>query len=254
MTNSNLKRIQVKGLSKRFKADFDTKLGALLTIIKFLTFKKEKRQIIIADNISFDVYLGQILGVIGKNGAGKSSLLRIIAGIYKQDKGQIITNGKVVYLSGMGHGMISRLTMRENIYLMGSIMGLRQKDIKKIFDDVVNFSGLKEYVDMKIYQFSTGMISRLIFSVSLHCIDHHNPDILLIDEALSAGGDADFQYKAVKKMEDLIKTGATVVIVSHDMESIKKYCDKVLFVDKGIIKSYGKPDEVIEDYLNSVEI
>ncbi len=252
MINYDKKRIQVKNLSKSFKADFNSRLGALLTIINFLTFKKEKRQIVIADNLSFDVYSGQVLGIIGKNGAGKSSLLRVIAGIYKQDKGHVVSTGKVVYLSGMGHGMIHKLTMRENIFLMGSIMGLRQKDIRKKFDDIVKFSGLEDYVDMRIYQFSTGMISRLIFSVSLYCIDHHSPDILLVDEVLSAGGDADFQYKATKKMDELIRSGAAVIMVSHDMESVKKYCDRVLFLDKGLIQCDGDPNTVVNYYLESI--
>ncbi len=249
MIDKNIKRIQVKNLSKSFKADVNLRLGALSTVIKFLTFKREKRQIVIADNISFDVHAGEILGILGKNGAGKSSLLRVIAGIYKQNKGKVILEGKVVYLSGMGHGMIHKLSMRENIYIMGSVMGLRQKDIKKRFDKIVEFSGLKDFVDMKIYQFSTGMISRLIFSVSLHCIDHHNPDILLIDEVLSAGGDADFQNKATQKMDELIKGGAAVIIVSHDMDTVRKYAHKSIYIDKGVIKSSGNTEKVIKDYL-----
>lgn len=251
MTKEIIKRIEVKNISKRFSADCKSSFNALSVFINFITFKKEKKEIIIADNISFDVCSGEILGVIGKNGAGKSSLLRLIAKIYKTSSGVIKTNGNVVYLTGLKQGIVPKLTMRDNIYLMGSVLGLSQKDIRKKFDDIVDFSGLKDHVDMKVYQFSTGMLSRLNFSIMINCVNHHNPDILLVDEVLSSGGDADFQEKATKKMEDLIKGGAAVMLVSHDMLVLKKYCNRVMWLEGGIIKEIGLPNDVIEKYHSS---
>jgi ABC-type polysaccharide/polyol phosphate transport system ATPase subunit len=251
MTKEIIKRIEVKNLSKRFSADCKSQLGALSIFINFITFKKEKKEIIVADNISFDVHSGEVLGVIGKNGSGKSSLLRLIAEIYRPSSGSIKTHGTVVYLTGVEQGIMPKLTMRENIYLMGSVLGLSQRDIRKKFDDIVNFSGLRDHVDMKVYQFSTGMLSRLNFSVMINCISHRNPDILLIDEVLSAGGDDDFQEKATQKMEELIKGGAAVMLVSHDSVVLKRYCNRAMLLEGGIIKEIGSPNDVIEKYHRS---
>ena len=210
--------------------------------------KSEKKDIEVFENISFDVYAGEVLGIIGKNGCGKSTLLRLIAGVYESDSGEIKTNGRVVYLTGMSQGSSPKLTMRENIYLMGSVMGLSQGDIKKRFNEIVEFSGLRDFVDMKVYQFSTGMLSRLNFSIIIHCVKHQNPDILLLDEVLSAGGDIEFQEKATEKMEELIKGGATVILVSHSLDIINKYCDRAILLDKGKVVSSGIPTDVTNFY------
>jgi ABC-type polysaccharide/polyol phosphate transport system ATPase subunit len=135
-----------------------------------------------------------------------------------------------------------KLTMWENIYLMGSVMGLSQKDIKEKFNEIVEFSGLREFVDMKVYQFSTGMLTRLNFATVIHCVKHQNPDILLLDEVLSSGGDAKFQEQATKKMEELIKGGAAVVLVSHNEDNILKNCGKVIWLDNGRIIESGSQD------------
>ena len=254
MTKEIIKRIEVQNLSKSFSADCRSSIGALSTFINFVTFKKEKKDIVVADNISFDVYSGEVLGLIGKNGAGKSSLLRLIAEIYRPTSGKIKTHGSVVYLTGVEQGIVPKLTMRENIHLMGSVLGLSQKDIKRKFEDIVEFSGLRDHVDMKVYQFSTGMVSRLNFSVMINCVNHHNPDVLLIDEVLSAGGDADFQEKATQKMEELIKGGAAVILVSHDVAVVKKYCNKVLWLDGGTIRESGSLELVIESYERNAPI
>ena len=141
--------------------------------------------------------------------------------------------------------------MRENIYLMGSVMGLSQEEIRNRFDQIVEFSGLRDHVDIKIYQFSTGMISRLNFSIVMHCLEYKKPDILLLDEVLSAGGDIDFQEKATKKMEELIKGGAAVILVSHSLSTINDYCDNVIWLEKGNIKEIGKPKNIIKNYKKS---
>lgn len=251
MKNGAIKRIQVKDVFKTFHADIRKNGGALASLVNFLSVKPQKKDIPVLKNASFDVYSGEIMGIIGDNGSGKSTLLRLIAGVYQLDQGKIKTNGRVVYLTGLNQGSIPRLTMRENIFLMGSVAGLSQKDIQRKFNEIVEFSGLGEFVDMKVYQFSTGMVSRLNFSVIIHCIKHQKPEILLIDEVLSAGGDIDFQEKAIKKMEELIQCGAAVIIVSHDLNTIKKYCDKVIWLGKEKVLRIGHPSEVVQDYLNS---
>jgi len=248
-----IKRIEIKNVSKKFNADFRHGETALGSIIGAFSGRNEKRELSVLNNISFDVSPGEVLGVVGRNASGKSTLLRLIAGVYQQDAGEIKTDGKIVYLTGVNQGSVPKLTMRENIYLMGSVMGLGQKDIKSRFDEIVEFSGLREFVDMKVYQFSSGMIARLNFSTVIHCVEHQNPDILLLDEILSSGGDADFKIKATRKMEELLKSGAAVILVSHDRETLLKNCGKIIWLQNGKIKSSGEPEVVLTEYLKSIE-
>lgn len=241
-------RVKAENISKKFNVDFRSDSGALARLIKFLSQKRERQERIAIKNVSFTASSGEVVGIIGKNGAGKSTLLKLIAGIYQPTEGKIKTEGTFVYLTSLGLGFLPKLTMRENIYLAGSIMDLEQKEIKQKFKEIIDFSGLREFVDTKIYQFSTGMISRLSFSVTFFCIKHKNPDILLIDEVFGAGGDIDFEEKAQKKMEELIRGGAAVVLASHNLEIIEKYCNRSIWLDKGKIIKIGNPREVIGSY------
>ena len=202
-------------------------------------------------NVSFNLKNGEILGIIGKNGSGKSTLLRAISGIYSIDRGKISVNGTLVYLTGFGYGLRGKLTMRENIFLSGSIMGLSRKDINEIFDDIVRFSELEDYVDTKLFKFSNGMRARLANSIGLHCVLHNSPDILLVDEVIGSGADIDFREKSISKMESLIRSGASVILVSHDLKLINKFCDRVIWIDAGKIVMDDKSSLVIDKYKKS---
>jgi ABC-type polysaccharide/polyol phosphate transport system ATPase subunit len=189
-----------------------------------------------------------VLGIIGKNGSGKSTLLRVIAEIYKPNTGKVIHHGNVFYLTTMGVGLNEKLTMRDNISLVGSIMGLSQKRIREIYNDIVEFSELGEFVDMKVRQFSTGMIGRLGFSISVFCMKNKKSEILLLDEVFGSGADFEFEIKAISKMEELIKGGATVVMVSHNLDTMEKYCDRIVWLEHGSIKDEGNPVDIIKYY------
>ncbi|MBS3075140.1 ABC transporter ATP-binding protein [Candidatus Pacearchaeota archaeon] len=245
-------RIIAENISKKFKRDFKKRDGILGKLLGFLD-KGPYACFYALNDVSFNGKAGEVIGIIGRNASGKSTLLRILAGIYKPNNGNVKINGRTVYLGSFNPGLKTKLTMRENIYLTGSIMGLSQSDIKRKFDEIVDFSGLKDYVDARLYQFSTGMITRLNFSIMLFCVKHQNPDILLLDEIFSAGGDAEFREKAIKKMEELIKGGATVVLVSHDLAILEKYCDRLILLDNGKVIREGKPREVIEEYMDSIK-
>lgn len=249
-----MKRIIVKNLNKKFVIGNKKNDNALSRVITFLLkldeYKSNKKTIQVADNISFEAGEGEVVGIIGHNGSGKSTLLRLISGIYEKDSGEIKTNGKLIYLNGYGQGLQERLTMRENIYLMGSFMGLSKKEIEEKFDEIVEFSGLKEFVDVKVYKFSSGMIIRLNFSVTIYCVKHQNPEILLLDEVFSAGGDIEFVEKSIKMIENLIQNGATVVLVSHELALVEKYCNWVMLLNKGKIIKTGKVKEVIDEYIS----
>ena len=243
-------RIELINVSKKFNINYQKNQTALARLLSFFT-GENKRNFWALDNISFKVKAGENLGIIGKNGSGKSTLLRAIAEVYQVDEGHIWTNGRLVYLTGFGHGLQPKLTMKENIFLVGSIMGLGQPDIKERFDEIVEFAGLRDYVNTKLFKFSTGMQTRLASSIGLHCVAHRKPDILLVDEVIGGGADKDYQEKSLKKMEELLKGGSTVVLVSHNLDAIKNYCNRVIWLEDGKVKMEGKPEEVIEAYKKS---
>lgn len=242
-------RISAENICKNFDIDFKKGDPVLAKILNFFTVKREKQERLVLKNISFSVSTGEVLGIIGRNGAGKSTLLKIIAGIYQPAQGKVKLNGELVYLTSLGLGLMPKLTMKENIFLSGAIMGLDQKEIRQRFSQIVEFSGLSEFVDAKIYQFSTGMTARLAFSATFFCIKHKNPDILLIDEVFGAGADADFEEKAAEKMEEMIRGGAAVIMASHNLELIKRYCNKAMWLDNGAVIKMGAPDKVVEEYI-----
>ncbi len=246
-------RIELNNISKKFNLGFKNNKSALEKALSLITKKENKGEFWALKNISFKVEGGSNIGLIGRNASGKSTLLRIIAGIYLPDKGILKTNGEISYITGFNQGLKQKLTMKDNIYLVGSIMGLSQKNIRKRFDEIVEFSGLKDYVDINLYKFSSGMLSRLASSIGIYCLHQKNPDILLLDEVLGAGADIDYQDKALKKMEKLIKGGATVILASHNLDGIKRYCDRVFWLEKGEIKKIGKADEIIENYLEKTK-
>lgn len=237
-----MERIIVENVSKKFRLDFGKNQTGL---VSFFSAKKQERIFWALNNISFNANAGETVGLIGKNGSGKSTLLRIIAGIYKQDKGKVYTSGKII--SHIGHGMDlkNRLTMKDNIFLIGSLYGLNRKEIRNKFDSIVNFTGLENFVYTKLYQFSDGMVSRVIFS----SIIHFNPEILLLDE-VSEGGDKDFKAKCSAKIKEMVNNGGTAIFVSHEMELIKKYCNRVIWLENGTLNKEGSAEEIIGEYLS----
>lgn len=243
--------IELNNVSKKFKIGCrDEQKTALAKVVSVFSGKETKKDFWALKNVSFSVSPGENIGIIGRNGSGKSTLLRILAGVYEPSSGKVKTKGSVVCLMGLGQGLSHKLTMRENIYLMGSVLSLSRKDIKTKFDDIVDFSGLRKFLDTKIYQFSSGMVIRLNFSVMIHCLHQSKPDILLLDEVFGAGGDVDFEEKAVKKMEEFVTGGATVVLASHDLDIIKKYCNRVIWLNEGEVLGAGNPQEIISKYLS----
>ncbi len=196
-------------------------------------------------NLSFDVYKGEMLSLIGHNGSGKTTTLTMIAGIIYPDTGNIIVNGKVVPFLGLGIGFNPELTGKENIFLYSAIMGLSRRETKKIFDKIVDFSELKNFMDMKVKEYSSGMYVRLAFSVAIHTY----PDILIIDEVLAVG-DIDFQRKCLDAIKSLKKRGITILFVSHDMGLVARFSDRVLLLDNGEMIEQGKPEDVINKYMS----
>ncbi len=236
-------RISVQHISKKFTIGFEKRQTLLRRTADIFKIREGKKEITVLHDVNLEIPGGQSLGIIGSNGSGKSTLLRIIAGIYREDSGIVENNGKVVSVINLGIGLKHRLTMRENIYLVSSLFGMSQADTKNKFQSIVEFSELHGFVETKIYQFSAGMIQRLAFSIAIHA----DPDILLLDEVFEVG-DQDFKQKSANKIRELIRSGACVILVTHDLESIMRHCDRVMWMQKGSILKIGEPAEIIREY------
>ena len=195
------------------------------------------------NGIDLDVKKGEVVGIIGPNGSGKSTLLRVIAGIYAPDEGSIEVQGRITLLAGVGTGFNQNLTGRENISLTASIFGFSKKEILGMEEDIIDFSGIREFIDDPIRTYSAGMRARLGFAI----ISNLDPDILLLDEVMSVG-DHEFRKKSRARIEELVKGKATVVIVSHSKSILKSLCDKVYFIQEGKIASSGDLEEAFELY------
>jgi len=197
------------------------------------------------DKVSLEIECGDIIALIGPNGAGKSTLLRMIAGIIPPDEGEIWTQGRVDLLAGVGAGMQGDLSGIENIILSGSIYGLSSEDISSKIEEITLFSGVGNFIYQPVRTFSSGMKARLGFSISAHI----SPEILLIDEVFSVG-DGEFSAKSRQKISELIKGGATVVMVSHNMPLVKELCSKAYYMEEGKIKSDGEVQVALDMYEN----
>lgn len=195
--------------------------------------------------VSFKIEKGKIIGLIGKNGSGKSTLLKAISGIFEPDKGEIKLHKNTVSLLSIGVGFQTKLTGYENIFLSGMLLGFSEQQIKEKIDEIIEFADLGEFIYKPVKTYSSGMYSKLAFSITAIL----ETDILLIDEVLSVG-DARFKEKSFNKMKELINDdNRTVIIVSHSLNSLKELCDEVIWLDDGKIKKQGKPNEIINEYL-----
>jgi ABC-type polysaccharide/polyol phosphate transport system ATPase subunit len=197
------------------------------------------------DDVSLDIEQGSVIGLVGPNGAGKSTLLRLIAGIIPPDEGMVVTKGRVDLLAGVGAGMQQNLSGIENIELSASIYGLSKEEISERTEEIIEFSGVGDFIYQPVRTFSSGMKARLGFSISALI----SPEILLIDEVFSVG-DGEFSAKSKEKLLTLIKSGATVVIVSHNMSAIKELCNKAYYMERGKIESDGSVDSALKMYEN----
>lgn len=244
-----MERIIVENVWKEFSIGADRKQGALEKIVSALSGREPRKNFWALEDISFTAKAGEIIGIIGRNASGKSTLLRIIAGIYKKDKGYIRTNGVIVPLIGMDAGLNIRSTAKDNIHLCCSILGLKQKAIRKKFEEIISFAELESFVNTKLYQFSSGMIARLSFSIAINSAAHAKPEILLLDEVFAVG-DEHFINKSIAKLKGLIKSGATVLFVSHDLHLLNEHCQRFIWIENGkLVKDGG--EEALKEYVRS---
>jgi ABC-type polysaccharide/polyol phosphate transport system ATPase subunit len=235
--------ITARNVSKKFHITEDSHNTVKQRL--FRIFNPPRSKIVDAiKTMNFQIKKGECFGLIGRNGSGKSTLARLLAGVYPTDTGYVKINGSTM-LMNLGVGMSHELTARENIYVSGSVLGLKIKETDLIFDKIIDFAELQEFVDTKIKYFSSGMLARLAFSIAVNA----GADIMFLDE-IFAVGDVKFQEKAVKIFEKSWIENKTVVLVSHSMDVIKKYCQRVAYLKHGNLEFIGDPETAISIYLN----
>lgn len=205
---------------------------------------KTKEEFWALKNIDLEIKKGEKLGIIGPNGAGKSTLLKIITGITVPTTGRLKTKGRIASLIDLEAGFHPDLTGEENIYINGLLLGMVKEEIRKNFDAIIKFSGIKKFIDSSLHTYSSGMKLRLGFSVAIHS----NPDILIIDEVITAG-DAEFRKKTYIKMQEFFKQKKTILFVSHNLDVLQKLCPRTVWLDKGKIRIAGSSKKVISQYL-----
>ncbi len=235
--------IEVKNVTMKFRMS-DEPINSLKEIFTTAVSGKLKfNEFLALDDVSFELEKGKTLGLIGRNGAGKSTMLKLISGILKPTKGTIITRGNIVPMLELGAGFDLELTGKENIYLNGAILGYSKEYLESKYEEIVEFAEIRDFIDMPIRNYSSGMMARLAFSIASVV----QPEILIVDEILAVG-DVAFQEKSFARMKELMTGGATVLFVSHDLEKIEEMCDKVIWLNKGKVVMFGDTDDVCNAY------
>lgn len=239
--------IKIENVSMKFNLEIEKDFSMKQAFVDLFTKKKKKNKknddFWALKNVSFTVDKGEVVGLIGSNGAGKSTLLKVVSGVMKPTSGKVTVQGVISPMIELGAGFDGNLTARENIYLNGAILGYSKKFLDSKFDEIVEFSELKDFLDVPVKNFSSGMTAKLAFSIATVV----NPEILIVDEILSVG-DLKFQEKSKKKMMEMIKGGTTVLYVSHSLDSIKDLCTKVVWLEHGKVVKIGDTEKVCDAY------
>lgn len=235
--------IEVRNVTMQYRMANDR-----ISNLKEYLIKRMKRHLEVAyftalDDVSFSVKQGEVLGLIGHNGAGKSTILKIISGIVKPTQGSVHIRGNIVPMLELGSGFDFDMTGRENIFLNGAILGYSEEFLKEKYDEIVEFSEIGQFIDLPLRNYSSGMIARLGFSIATVV----EPEVLIVDEVLAVG-DANFQEKSKKRMMELMGGGTTVLFVSHGLDQVREICDHVVWMDHGRVKMYGETKEVCDAY------
>jgi ABC-type polysaccharide/polyol phosphate transport system ATPase subunit len=235
--------LRFERVSKRYRIQSDDEFRRSGLRARARRLRDQKKDFWAVKDVSFEVQRGESLGIIGHNGAGKSTILKLLSNITTPTRGEITINGRLSALLEVGSGFHPELTGRENIYLSGSILGMRRAEITRKLDSIIDFSGVRPFMDVPVKRYSSGMYVRLGFSITAHL----DPDILLLDEVLAVG-DIAFQEKCKKRIGELHRRGTTLVFISHDLTAVRNLCQRVLLLQKGEILATGDPDEIIRRY------
>ena len=247
MAAAGMTDLQVDGVSKRYKVSETISEASARSVLRRTIGRLRSRPVEFwaLRDVSFQVGRGETLGIIGDNGAGKSTLLKLLSGVTSPTSGRIAVRGRMSALIEVGSGFHPELTGRENVYLSGSILGMRRREITQKIERIIDFAGVRRFIDTPVKRYSSGMYLRLGFSIAAHL----EPDILLLDEVLAVG-DAEFQAKCLERINELHGHGRTIVFISHDLSAVEHLCRRVLLLSQGRILADGPPRDVIEMYRN----
>lgn len=240
--------VSVNRISKKFRMPHDRQTGLKGTFLNMLLGKNKYQEFYALKDISLNVMKGDFVGIIGRNGSGKSTLLKTIAGILKPTSGSVKVNGKIAPFLELGLGFQEELSGKDNVYLYGAVLGLSKIQIEKKYPEIVEFSELERFMDMKLKNYSSGMQARLAFSIATQA----EGDILLIDEVLAVG-DTEFQKKCYRHLKNLKKERKTILFVSHNLGIVEKYCSRVVYLKEGKLICQGAHEKIIKKYLKSDE-
>ncbi len=240
------KMIEVKNVTMRFRMANDRISSIKEYVIQGLRGKLKYNEFEALKDVSFDVNRGEVVGLIGSNGAGKSTILKIISGILRPSEGTVTVRAGVVPMLELGSGFDFDMTGKENIFLNGAILGYSEEFLRARYDNIVEFSGIGQFIDTPLRNYSSGMIARLAFSIATVV----EPDILIVDEVLAVG-DANFQEKSHNRMMELMSGGTTVLFVSHELNQIRRMCNRVVWLEHGHVKMAGDAQEVCDAYANA---
>lgn len=238
--------IDVRNVTKKFRIYHEKRNSIYEAIVGRFSNTKYYEDLSVLKNVSFSINKGEMFGIVGKNGTGKTTLLRIISGIYKPDEGSVTVNGSLIPLLALGAGFQVDLTAKTNVIQYGILLGFKRKEIEARVDEIMAFAELEKFADTKLKNFSSGMYARLAFSTAIQI----DPEILIIDEVLQVG-DLAFQQKSYEAILSFKKRGKTVILVTHNIVSIQDHCDRAIFLNQGTIASIGDPAKVVEDYRKS---
>lgn len=239
--------ISVDNVSKNFSLPHEKTSSIKSIFVNILRGKKNKTYEVqhALHDISFEIKKGEFVGIVGRNGSGKSTMLKMLAGIYQPSKGKITVNGKLVPFIELGVGFNGELTGRENVYLNGALLGFSKQEMDEQYDIIVEFAELEKFMDQKLKNYSSGMQVRLAFSLAIRA----ETEILLVDEVLAVG-DANFQRKCYDYFRSLKKNNQTVIFVSHDMSAIREFCDRAILIENSYMLAQGSPDKISQQYLS----
>jgi lipopolysaccharide transport system ATP-binding protein len=242
--DANSNAIVVEGITKKFRIPKEKKLTVFEHLVGLLGRGAASYDEFLAlKDVSFTVKHGETFGVIGPNGCGKSTLLKVLAGVLYPDRGSVKINGKIAPFLELGVGFQPELSARDNVYLYGAIMGLTHKEVDQRYDEIMDFSELKRFENMKLRNFSSGMYVRLAFATAIQT----NPDVMLVDEVLSVG-DESFQKKCGEKIDEIRKAGKTILLVSHSLPTVNKLCSRCLLMNHGRMVALGETEDVLAEY------
>lgn len=243
MSLENKNAVEVRNVEMHFNMSQEKLESFKEYFIKLMKKQLMYQDFVALNNVSFDIKKGDVFGIVGLNGSGKSTILKIISGILTPTKGSVMTDGTIAPLIELGAGFDMELTARENIYLNGSVLGYSKKFMDEKFDDIVEFSEMRDFLDVPMKNYSSGMVARIAFAIATIT----SPDILIVDEILAVG-DFLFQQKCEDRINSMLNDDTTVIIVSHSIEQIERLCKHCMWLDKGEIKMIGEMQEVCDAY------